>query len=274
MPQDPDGLIRRHKRTFETTEGRLDSLAWRIVAWATGGTRRAEPDELILNFAGNRYAFPRYSARDVLAGAGGEAWGEAGPLVGRIVLLGGLYRAARDEYLTPVGPRAGVELVAQSVESELSGGGIRTTNEALMVVLEVLGGVLMVYLYARLRLGTALAASLLGIPVLALVFSFVSFSSVGRWASFVPTMVAVLLHQPHHHAVELRLPLMSCGFWPMSCGIRSRAAAASRRRTPRRMGRRGSSGWQGVRTVSARSPSPRSPGSRGGRARPPRPGRR
>jgi len=97
-----------------------------------------------------------------------------------------------------------VELVAQSVESELSGGGIRTTNEALMVVLEVLGGVLMVYLYARLRLGTALAASLLGIPVLALVFSFVSFSSVGRWASFIPTMVAVLLHQLHHHAVEYR----------------------------------------------------------------------
>ena len=97
-----------------------------------------------------------------------------------------------------------MELVAQAVESELSGGGIRTTNEALMIALEILGGVLMVYLYSRLRLGTAIVASLVGIPVLALLFSFTSFSSVGRWASFVPTMVAVLLHQLHHHAVEYR----------------------------------------------------------------------
>ncbi len=204
MPQDPDGLIRRYRRTFDTTEGRLDSLAWAVVRRATARPAGVEPDELILNFAGNRYAFPRYSAADVLAGAKGEAWGEAGPLTGKIVLLGGLYRAARDEYLTPVGPRAGVELVAQAVESDLSGGGIRTTNEALMVALEILGGVVMVFLYSRCRLGTALALSLIGIPFLALFFSFTSFSSVGRWASFVPTMVAVLLHQLHHHAVEYR----------------------------------------------------------------------
>jgi CHASE2 domain-containing sensor protein len=153
----------------------------------------------------------------VLAGAGGEAGGEAGPLTGKIVLLGGLYRAARDEYLTPVGPRAGVELVAQSVESELSGGGVRTTNEALMVALEILGGVLMVYVYSRFRLGTALVASMVGIPFLALVFSFTSFSSVGRWASFIPTMVAVLLHQLHHHAVEYRRLYLQAAGMSASC---------------------------------------------------------
>lgn len=204
MPQDPDGLIRRYRRTLETTEGRLESLPWAVASRALPAAGASGTDELILNFAGNRYAFPRYSAEAVLAGAKGEAWAEAGPLSGKIVLLGGFYRAARDEYLTPVGPRAGVELVAQAVESELSGGGIRATNEALMVFLEILGGVLMVYVYSRFRLGTALAVSLVGIPVLALAFSFTSFSSVGRWASFVPTMVAVLLHQLHHHAVEYR----------------------------------------------------------------------
>lgn len=73
-----------------------------------------------------------------------------------------------------------------------------------MVVLEVIGGVVMVFVYSRFRLGTALALSLVGIPLLALFFSFASFSSAGRWASFVPTMVAVLLHQLHHHAIEYR----------------------------------------------------------------------
>lgn len=206
LPQDADGLVRRYRRVFRTTHGTADSLPWALVRLASPSRASdgAPDQQLVLNFAGDRLDFPRYSAQAVLAGAQGEAWGEQGPLRGKIVLLGGFYRAARDEYLTPVGPMAGVELVAQAVESDLAGRGIRATNEAIMIALEILGGVLMVWLYFRLGLGRALMLSLAGIPLAALCFSYLSFSTVGRWASFIPTMVAVLLHQLHHHATEYR----------------------------------------------------------------------
>jgi hypothetical protein len=87
-----------------------------------------------------------------------------------------------------------------------------------MITLEVLGGVLMVFLYSQFRLGVALTLSLIGIPLVALASSFMSFSSAGRWASFVPTMVAVLLHQLHHHAVEYRRLYMQAAHVPSAAG--------------------------------------------------------
>ncbi len=49
-----------------------------------------------------------------------EAWSTNSPLKGKIVLLGGMYHAARDSYSTPHGPRYGVELIAQALATEFA----------------------------------------------------------------------------------------------------------------------------------------------------------
>ena len=47
--------------------------------------------------------------------------GAAPPLLGKIVLLGGAYRAARDTYPTPMRYMDGVDIIANSVDMNLPG---------------------------------------------------------------------------------------------------------------------------------------------------------
>ncbi|HEV8713783.1 MAG TPA: CHASE2 domain-containing protein [Candidatus Binatia bacterium] len=225
LPQDSDGIIRRYQRVFHSGHSPVDSFPWAVVkAFCHTPNREAGHSEseveeacrtlaeegegveepLVLNFSGDRYSFRRLSAADVVKVAASEGWQSQGPLKGKIVLLGGRYRAARDEYITPVGPMAGVELMAQAIESELQGGGIRPANEFLMLLLEIGVGILLVVLYHYCRLGTALLLSFTLFPVLALICSFLAFSSLGFWANFVPILTAVLIHQLYDHAKEYR----------------------------------------------------------------------
>lgn len=227
LPQDRDGIVRRYRREFQTKEDKkvvkIDSFPWALVrAYSSASSDRACDDkksfinssenhkgdleeDLILNFSGERYAFPHYTAESILEGSTGSAWPK-GILNNKIVLLGGAFRAARDEYITPVGPRLGVEIIAQAVESDLQDGGIRPANEILMLILEILGGVSLVFLHYRLKskVGLALILSLFAIPIAALIFSYIAFSSLALWANFIPILVAILIHELHHHAVEYK----------------------------------------------------------------------
>lgn len=130
-------------------------------------------------------------------------WRTNGPLKGKVVLLGGYYRASRDFYITPVGRMAGLQLMAQAVESEL-GGGIRTANHVLAFVLDILAGLTVVLVQRRFRLLSALVISLVAIPSLSLVGSLLAFSTFAWWISFAPVTVGVLIHELYHHAAEYR----------------------------------------------------------------------
>lgn len=210
MPQDRDGVIRRYRQRIPVggegvAPGEMDTLGQGVVRAVPGHVEReADHHPLVLNFAGDRYAFPRIAARDVLAAAGSEGWRTAGPLKNKIVLIGGYYRAARDEYITPVGPMAGVQLVAQAIESELHGGGIRSMSHGLMTILEILSGVLLVWINYRFRLGTALLLSLVAMPLLTLTGSLIAFSSLAFYFNFVPSLVGVWIHELYDHAKEYR----------------------------------------------------------------------
>src|SRR5207247_6823178 len=103
-----------------------------------------------LNFSGDRYNFAqRFSASAILTGSKQSYWKENSPLKDKIVLLGGFYHAARDEYVTPLGPMAGVLLIAQAIESDLTGGGIRLVTHAVGFFLEILAGIVLVWLNWR-----------------------------------------------------------------------------------------------------------------------------
>lgn len=213
---DRDGIIRRHRRQFAPTDGGTipsDSLPWKAVRihCALGGTESvcehiqhaAETDEdLLLNFAGDRFDYHRSDMASVLRASTGPAWGtEQGPLFGKIVLVGATFRAAKDLHATPLGLTHGEYIIAQAIESELQGRGIRQFNEWAMVGMDLFVGFTIVLLHrSGLPLTIAFRASLLGLPVLVLVSSFVAFFSFSRWASFVPVCVGVMLHELHNAA--------------------------------------------------------------------------
>lgn len=211
MPQDPDGIIRRYRHEIPILDEHggheeMPTLGWAVVRALPGGAaREASHHPLVLNFAGDRYAFNRLSARDVIAGAKLAAWATVGPLKNKVVLVGGTYRAARDEYITPVGAMPGVQLVAQAVESEIHGGGIRPLAHWLMTILEIASGILLVWINYRFRMATALMLSLVAMPLFSLFASLVAFSSLAFWFNFVPTLVGVWIHELIDHAREFRV---------------------------------------------------------------------
>jgi CHASE2 domain-containing sensor protein len=215
FPVDRDGVIRHYHRKIRRPEQPLmDSFPWAIVRvyCTTASTPEcaraaAAPDdaEFLMNFAGNRFDYPRLTTAALLSASTGPAWGtERGPLFGRVVLLGGVFTAARETRVTPLGEMPGVYIVAQAIESELQGGGVRAVNELAMLLLDVVGGLLIVALHRHWSVPVAFWSSVIGTPVFALASSIVAFYSFSRWASFAPTFLGVLIHQLYEGAKHAR----------------------------------------------------------------------
>src|SRR5262249_23635133 len=59
--------------------------------------------ERIVNYSGGSALFVHLSADTVLKASKGPAWLSANPLAKHVVLIGGGFREARDQYLTPAG---------------------------------------------------------------------------------------------------------------------------------------------------------------------------
>lgn len=118
---------------------------------------------------------------------------------GRIVLLGGTYRDF-DRHTTPIGTLVGVRVLANAIQTELD-----TPVRALpwwgLFALEFLAGFLMVLVFHFLAvsLRRALVVGVLVTVVVALGFSYASFRTVSRFASFAPTLLAVLVFEIYEH---------------------------------------------------------------------------
>ena len=106
--------------------------------------------------------------------------------------------------VTPVGLMAGVQLMAQAIETELTGGGIRPINEIQAILLDLLSGALLVYFSYRYptQLGKSLLLSLIALVILPPLFSYLAFSTLGRWFNFAPMLVGVLMHELYEHGKE------------------------------------------------------------------------
>jgi CHASE2 domain-containing sensor protein len=222
FPYDLDGYVRRYRGEFPVTGepnqcpgtppaqgGRavvrsrrtsMKSLSRVIAETYKPALARQRTAERIFNFAGDRYHFQINDAHDFV-GARGESVElndlQKRQLVGKIVLIGGSFRAARDYYRTPLGTMTGVELIAQAVESDLKGGGIRELNTWLERLADILAGSLITwfYFYWERRPRTAFRMSLLGIPLLSLFASFLAYRSYAYWFNFAPIVIGMLIHQ-------------------------------------------------------------------------------
>jgi CHASE2 domain-containing sensor protein len=215
FPRDADGFVRRYYRrlTLMTSRGSATpaSLAWSLVQnYCPAGSQREcgriggdvatdSPESLWLNFAGDRYAFHHIPAGAIDAAPDSE-------FKSKIVLLGGSFAAARDLYPTPLGQKAGVDLTAFAIASELEGGGITAANHALMSVVELAIAVVLVWLGWRWPPGSRLNAILTSAAILvfAIAGSYIAFSALGSWVSFVPFGVGIWIEQLYHGAREAK----------------------------------------------------------------------
>jgi CHASE2 domain-containing sensor protein len=198
----------------------------------------------VLNFAGDRYAFARYSSSAVIEQSAAPGWAAEGPLRDRLVIVGGAFRAARDEYRTPLGPMTGADIVAHAVASEVHGGGIRGTNKAKEKLVELTVAVLIVFVGFRGYKRTALASEVILIPLVALAGSWFAFSTLGRWSSFAPYWVGMAIQQAltslspaAREAAAAPLPVAGSGLASPSGpapGVRTPRGHGSRRRRRRR----------------------------------------
>jgi CHASE2 domain-containing sensor protein len=230
FPPSRDGVVRRYARRIGSERfGRVDTLPWALTTryCSMAGDalpRRCEAlkaaptdEDVILNLAGDRYNFTTtWAAGALLRASMNPSWSDqAAQLFGRkIVLVGGTYSVARDSYPTVVGPMAGVELMGQAVQTDLTGEP-QDVRRVVMVVTELLAAIFLVWVNWRLPPGTVLNLVLNGTAVAVLVLggSYLLFRTTAYWADFVPICAGVVVHQLYDRAREnreVRADLAAC----------------------------------------------------------------
>lgn len=213
---DTDNTIRRYRPLFEIAEPRAPdtcACAGRLVpsfpraailaARIDGAPLSERP--LLLNWSGDRFSVPRMSARQVLKDWKEEWWGTSQPIAGRIVLIGGTFEEARDVRWTPAGPMAGVEIMAQIIETEKRGGGLAEFGIIGASVLDLLLSVALVWVNWRYPAETRTGLALNALIVLALPFAaaWLLHRYALYWVNVAPVLCGVWISQWHERAREL-----------------------------------------------------------------------
>jgi CHASE2 domain-containing sensor protein len=229
FPIDDDGSVRHFERRVEVakTEDRcpegalakgekcyMPTFAQAILQEYAGVGSSDSDGHVIFNFQGGRYRFQTIDSRQFLTGEKAKSETEAGQGVrnenkekeidetraalfdGKIVLIGGGFPEARDEYFTPMGPMEGVKLNALAIQTDLTGGGITDLNEISEFCIDLCVSIGLVFVFYRFenRPMKALLISSSVIPA-AFVFSLIAFNSLNRWFNFIPVAAGVVIHQ-------------------------------------------------------------------------------
>jgi CHASE2 domain-containing sensor protein len=197
---DEDGVIRRYP-----AEG---AFAQQVASGCREPSAKAAPpsgeEGKLINFRGDSRAFDHLSSSALLMLSKTPDWLTANPLKNKIVLLGGSFRAARDKFYTAVGRLDGVDILAHTVQSELPGGAVRSPSGTFFFVLDVALGLALVAGTWMLPRVWALPTVFIGLPAVAFLASWGAFQSLGYFASFVPVLGGVLIHELIEHAREHR----------------------------------------------------------------------
>jgi hypothetical protein len=149
-------------------------------------------EEKLVNYAGG-VSFPHLSAKTVLNAATAGAWQNSNPLKGRIAIIGGSYRAARDKYVTPVGYIDGVDILALTISSMEKG--ITAPTPQVFLGIDLTIGILLLTATWFLHRTWVLILSFLLIPVFAVLISLAAFQTSGYFFSFVPILLGIFLHR-------------------------------------------------------------------------------
>lgn len=227
FPVDEDGTVRHFDGRVEVEKGTagctdpegekcyVPTFARAIYERYTGYSPEAKKkldERVIFNFHGDRYQFPIINAKQFFpeevkketrtkeeidtADTRIENRRNA-QFVDQVVLIGGSFPEARDEYFTPMGLMQGVELNALAIQTDISKGGMHDVNKIAEYFIDWGVSILLVFVFYRLEDHPlrALLISMGFVILVAPLASRFSFNTTVYWFNFVPIAVGVVLHQ-------------------------------------------------------------------------------
>ena len=201
-PRDDRGIVRGYQHMYPLeTGGTVDSpgyAAARIVA----GHEPVESasSEGTTHYLDYRYRFVPIKARDLLSDADSPTWENMALFDGQVVVVGGAYRVARDEYSTPRGLMNGCEIVAQAAAAEIDGTFIGSVSRWMTGLLMILGGLATLAVYHWLKFKQAFLVSLGLIPALSIASNWVLFHRFAAWGAMIPLVIAVIVAELYSKA--------------------------------------------------------------------------
>jgi CHASE2 domain-containing sensor protein len=193
---DSDGVTRRYIRVCETDRGLFPAFHWAVLGRFIERNQLGlseSTNEMLIEYTGDpkRPYRSRLNAAKVLSMSHDPGWLTNSLIKDKIVLLGGTYRG-QDEHQTPLGWMAGVDVLAQIIDTDLRGGGIRPASSLVTILVTIIAGLVLWSIIYRIRFWKGLLFGLIAIPVTAMLSSLVAFHTVAQSAYFTPILLAVL----------------------------------------------------------------------------------
>jgi CHASE2 domain-containing sensor protein len=203
LPSDLDGLIRVHRRTWLWGTKTVDSFHWAIVRayCAKGDAPGCMSVAASSDKSGELFLTPARERDDLRPSPLSDFWhphaaiSERNILKNKVVILGGTFQAAREEHPTPLGPRFGVEVVGDAVESDIAGDHLSILPGWIRYVVKVLLAlsIATAYHYLTPRWAFRTTSALL-FAVIAL-GSLAAFVFGSYWADYVPLLLGLWIEQ-------------------------------------------------------------------------------
>jgi len=202
---------RKYRRSIATEKGQLPSLPFALVKeYFRNDSRKLSnlgdfSDDLLIRYSGDPEGSHRlhFSARKVLELS--ENWPAASPIRDKIVLLGGSF-SPEDRHETPIGQLTGLEVMANVVETELAGGGEKPPSHWVVFSLELFEAFVLILLFHTLRFRFALIWSLMLIPVMAMVCSFLAYRNGSHFVEFLFVLIGLLVFEVYEHFRRSSIP--------------------------------------------------------------------
>ena len=200
-----DQVTRHYRRYVATRDGLLPSFPTAISMAYHSIQQSPSSEDRVIGYAGNRDGSHRLhlNARSLLELSAG--WPASSPIRDKIVLLGGSY-LGQDRHETPLGQMTGLEIMANAVETESSGGGERPPSRAISFLLELFEAFVLIVLFHTLRFPLALGSSVILIPVMALLCSFLAYGNGSHFLEFSIVLLGLLLFELYEHFRRKAIP--------------------------------------------------------------------
>jgi len=202
-PQDERGIVRGYQHMYPLEAGgSIDSPGFAAARMVTGRAPEdpASHGSVTTHFLDYRYRCVPIKARDLVETAEAATWENMGLFSGQIVVLGGKYRVARDQYSTPKGLMNGCEIIAQAVAAEIEGTTISSASRWLTGLLMIVGGLATLAVYHWLKFRIAFLVSLAMIPGLSIVSNWILFHRFAAWGAMIPLVIAVIVAELYSKA--------------------------------------------------------------------------
>jgi CHASE2 domain-containing sensor protein len=200
-PEDERGVVRGYQHTYPLESGgTVDSPGYAAATIAAGHVPDNSSGNGNTHYLDFRYRFVPVRAADLLQDAQSDTWEKMALFNGQVVVLGGTYRVARDQYATPKGLLNGCEIIAQSVAAEIDGTSISSASRWMTGLMMVLGGLATLAVYHWLKFRQAFLVSLAFIPILSIASNWVLFHRLAAWGAMVPLVIAVIVAELYSKA--------------------------------------------------------------------------